>query len=172
MADDKVFLDCIATTLREIGTALAERGFPAEPSVVSASTDKLHRWTRQSDWKTEVVQASHKQRTARSIELSLAIEIPCRDGAGVLLDGQSVESILDRGQLGWLPQVFTAARCGSYSRSMVDAVVRGIPWFDRFATPAVALEELRTGKTNHGQVRGRAYQEIEEFLKRSQSRGV
>jgi hypothetical protein len=167
MSDDKVFRDCIEATLQAIGVALAERGFPGEPSIVSASSDKLHRWIRRTSWRTEIVQASHKQRTARSIELSLAVEIPCRDGAGVLLDGQSVESILDRGQLGWLPQIFTSARCPGYSRSMVDAVIRALSWFDRFATPAAALEQLRSGQTNHGQVRGKAYQELEEFLQRA-----
>jgi hypothetical protein len=85
----------------------------------------------------------------------------------VLLDGRSVEAILDRETIGWLPQVFTAARCSGYSKGIVAAVLRALPWFEGFATPAATLERLRSGLTNHGLVRGKAFQEIESFLERA-----
>jgi hypothetical protein len=170
---DGVFLECIQATVAEIGKSISGVGFPLEPTVLEASTDRLYRWIRRFEWKTEIVQASHKQQAPRALVLSLAVEIPCRDGADVIFDGRSIEAVLGKhGDIGWLPQVFTRARCTSYGRELVVALRRALVWFDEYPNASVALERLRSGATNHGLVRGRAFQEIEAFLERAAGPGL
>lgn len=136
--------------------------------------DVFWRWERRRAWRQDVYELWHYAGEPESIASQISVGVII-EGVTRQVDGGSVPYMLfGRQRLLDLPGIggFLAARFDdSLVARVMDGARRSLDWFERFATPALCLEELRRTDRNGMGVGTEPYVLVTELLARLHEEG-
>jgi hypothetical protein len=155
---------CILSDLTEdLSVKLRSYGFQRAKEEDDTSGRKYHHkhWKRIGNWRTDYMELLHPVggRTDVIFQRTVCIDIPGRDRENSWLESQGFlhEEL-------W-PRYYWRMFANNFRKRVVYKVIAELPWFDRYSTPARCLEELNSGRTNHGDTRGPTVLAVEKRLR-------
>jgi hypothetical protein len=141
----------IAELRRRLSAVLERHGFQSTGSPQFVEGRAFDRWNRASDWKRDIFEIDYRVRQPDSVGAKVIVKILPSTGREVTVDMASVAFLAGRGSDYQLRDTSPE----ELLRLIDEDIERAMPWFELYASPAKALERMRSA-TRNGCGRGTA----------------
>lgn len=152
--------------LNVLSERLEASGFEPELGTQDSAEHSLVRWQRLQPWKKESVQVGFSTRDPHEVDVNFSISARLGDGRVILVDAAPLSAVLGRRVATRLPLLRSRARVAALHEDLADGVLRGISWFENYASPVQALNRLRSGETVRGLAKNAVLEDLCAFLER------